>query len=124
MKQLSSAFVVVEETRDVTVCEYVTGDMETIRRFAILWDVDHDERIADAVHVLMADGIMDFIDVIGERKGMVRVWTEYPSMVPSVVTIDGDHWDTTGTADTDCLEHDIRRVFRCGARPFKFGGAQ
>jgi hypothetical protein len=125
MKQLSSAFVVVEETRDVTVCEYVTRNMMSIHRFAIVWDDDHDTRVVGAIHVLMVTGEMDHIDVVGERKGDLTMWTEYPHTAPDEIMVNGDLWSTDPTDNPDCLHHDVRRVFSCGLRPFHvFGGGQ
>jgi len=123
VKQLSSAFVVVDETRDVTVCEYVTADRETVHRFAIMWDRDHDERVVEAIHALIVDGMMDYVDVIAESKGHLRVWSEWKALMPEVVHIDGDFW-TTETQRGDGLMNDVRRVFACGLRPFVAGGAR
>ena len=123
MKQLSSAFVVVEETRDVTVCEYVTRYMDTVHRFAIVWDSDHDERVVEAIHLLMVMGHMDYVDAIGERSGMLTLWTTADRKIPEQINISNDQWTAFPTAEAGYFD-DVRRVFVCGLRPWAIGGGQ
>ena len=123
MKQLSSAFVVVEETRDGTVCEYVTRYMDTVHRFAIVWDSDHDERVVEAIHLLMVMGHMDYVDAIGERSGMLTLWTTADRKIPDQINISKDRWTAFPTAETGYFD-DVRRVFVCGLRHWAIGGGQ
>jgi hypothetical protein len=123
MKQLSSAFVVVEETRDVTVCEYVTRHMDTVHRFAIVWDSDHDVRVVEAIHILMISGHMDHIDAIGEHSGMLTLWTTSDRRVPDTIHISNDQWTAFPTDESGFFD-DVRRVFVCGLRPWSIGGGQ
>lgn len=123
MKQLSSAFVVVEETRDVTVCEYVTRYMDTVHRFAIVWDSDHDVRVVEAIHILMVMGHMDHIDAIGEHSGMLTLWMTEDMPIPEQIHISNDQWTAFTTAQTGYFD-DVRRVFVCGLRPWSIGGGQ
>lgn len=124
MKQLSSAFVVVDETRDVTVCEYLTGDRQWIHRFVIVWDEDHDERIVEIIEQMIADDFMFFVVALGESQGHVCFCTLHGAEARDEFMISNDYW-TTETHDINDPSRfsDAARLFRCGARPFK-GGAR
>jgi hypothetical protein len=125
MKQLSSAFVVVDETRDVTICEYLTADRQHIHRFAIVWDEDHDERIVEVIEQMIADDFMFFVAALSESQGHVIFCMLQGAEARDSFTISNDYWTTENhdLGDPSRLT-DVARAFRCGSRAFKIGGVK
>lgn len=125
MKQLSSAFVVVDETRDVTICEYLTADRQHIHRFAIVWDEDHDVRIVEVIEQMIANDLMFFVAALSESRGHVIFCMLQGAEAPDSFTISNDYWTTENhdLGDQSRLT-DVARAFRCGSRAFKIGGVK